>query len=75
MGIQLYKMWCKGLNNATTWKKYSKELKLSAIRNYLSGSYALREVARKYEIPSDTTIRRWIKCIIVIEKLRILSRG
>jgi transposase-like protein len=50
-----------GLKRASTWKRYSKELKLSAIRDYLSGNYSLREVARKYEIPSDTTLRKWIK--------------
>ena len=51
----------EGLEKSSTWKWYSKELKLSAIRDYLSGKYSLREVARKYEIPSNTTLRKWIK--------------
>jgi transposase len=57
----LEKYGIEGLKKSSTWKRYSKELKLSAIRDYLSGSYSLREVARKYEIPSDTTLRKWIK--------------
>jgi transposase-like protein len=51
----------EGLKQSSTWKKYSRDLKMSAIRDYLSGNYSLREVARKYEISSNTTLRKWIK--------------
>ncbi|CQR45915.1 Transposase [Paraliobacillus sp. PM-2] len=51
----------KGLKESSSWKKYSKELKLKAVMDYLSGEYSLLQVTRKYEIPSDSTLRHWIK--------------
>ena len=51
----------EGLQEASTIKKYSKELKLAAIQDYLSGQYSIREVIRKYEISSSSVLRRWMK--------------
>ncbi|MER2010711.1 MAG: helix-turn-helix domain-containing protein, partial [Psychrobacillus sp.] len=51
----------EGLKESSTCRKYSKELKLSAVKDYLSGEYSLLEVGRKYEIPSTSTLRQWIK--------------
>ncbi|WP_453990298.1 IS3 family transposase [Bacillus nitroreducens] len=51
----------EGLKESSSWRKYSKELKLKAVKDYLSGDYSLREVTRKYEIPSDSTLRQWLK--------------
>jgi len=65
----------EGLRKSSTWKRYSKELKLSAIRDYLSGRYSLREVARKYEIPSDTTLRRWIKTYNSHREIKDTAKG
>src|SRR5699024_2768821 len=42
-------------------KKYSKDLKLSAIKDYESGKYSLRDVTRKYEISDTKVLRQWIK--------------
>ena len=42
-------------------KKYSKELKLQAIQDYISGNGSLREISRKYEILSNKQLRNWIK--------------
>jgi transposase len=50
----------EGLKESTTWKKYSKELKVNAVKDYLSGNYSLRDVIRKYEISSDSVLRQWI---------------
>lgn len=50
-----------GLKESLTWKKYSKELKLQAVMDYLSGKFSLREVSKKYEIRSESTLRKWIK--------------
>jgi transposase-like protein len=50
----------EGLKESSTRKEYSKELKLSAIRDYQSGEYSFREVARKYGISSTSTLRKWI---------------
>ncbi|UII55920.1 helix-turn-helix domain-containing protein [Cytobacillus spongiae] len=51
----------EGLKESSTWKKYSKELKLAAIRDYLSGKYSIREIVELYEISSTSVLRRWIK--------------
>lgn len=51
----------KGLKESSSWKKYSKELKLSAIREYQSGLYSLREITKKYEISDTKILRGWIK--------------
>jgi len=50
-----------GLKESSTWNKYSKELKLQAVKDYLSGEFSLRDVTRKYEISSDSVLRQWIK--------------
>ncbi len=42
----------EGLKDSKTWKRYSKELKESAVRDYLSGEYSLYELVRKYRISS-----------------------
>src|SRR3954471_3424505 len=60
----------EGLQEASSIKKYSKELKLAAIQDYLSGQYSIREVIRKYEISSSSVLRRWMKHLMVIEKSR-----
>jgi transposase-like protein len=50
-----------GLKESTSWKVYTKELKLSAIRDYQSGEYSLREVSRKYGLTDKSTLSNWIK--------------
>lgn len=50
-----------GLKESTSWKVYSKELKLSAIRDYQSGEYSLREVSIKYGLSDKSTLSNWIK--------------
>lgn len=51
----------EGLKNSRTWKPYSKELKLAAISDYISGEYSQYEIVRKYEISSRSVLQRWIK--------------
>jgi len=65
----------EGLKEASTWKRYSKELKLEAVKDYLSGEYSIREVTRKYEIPSTSTLRRWIKKYNSHRELKDTSKG
>ncbi|MCI0768511.1 IS3 family transposase [Bacillus sp. TL12] len=65
----------EGLKRASSWKKYSKELKLSAIKDYLSGEYSLREVTRKYEISDDYILRMWIKKYNSHSKLNNTTKG
>lgn len=65
----------EGLKESSTWRKYSKELKLAAVRDYLSGEYSLREVSRKYELSSTSTLRRWINKYNSHRELRDTSNG
>src|SRR5690606_30698964 len=51
----------EGLKESTTWRRYSKELKLNSVKDYLSGEYSFRYVIRKHEISSDSVLRQWIK--------------
>ena len=41
-------------------KKYSAELKLSAVQAYLSGEGSLREIRRRYNISGHHTLQDWI---------------
>jgi len=41
-------------------KSYSKELKATAINDYLEGYGSLRDIAKKYNIYSYVTLRNWI---------------
>lgn len=50
-----------GLEETKTWKSYSKELKLAAIKDYLSGESSQKEIIRKYEISSTSVLRKWVK--------------
>lgn len=65
----------EGLKESSTCRKYSKELKLSAVKDYLSGEYSLLEVGRKYEIPSTSTLRQWIKKYNSYRELKDTSKG
>ena len=42
-------------------KKYSKELKMQAVQDYLTGKGSLQEICKKYNILSDRQLRNWIK--------------
>nr|WP_245604676.1 IS3 family transposase [Paucisalibacillus globulus] len=50
-----------GLEESKTWKRYSKELKVRAVEEYLSGEYSQDEAIRKYDISSHSVLQRWIK--------------
>ncbi|KAB7671872.1 transposase [Bacillus sp. B1-b2] len=65
----------EGLKESSTWKKYSKELKLAAIRDYLSGKYSIREVVGLYEISSTSVLRRWIKRYNSHRDLKVTGQG
>jgi transposase-like protein len=49
-----------GLEDVKAWKSYSKELKLTAVRDYLSGEYSQYEIVRLYEISSRSVLQGWI---------------
>ncbi len=39
---------------------YTKEFKINAVEEYLSGAGSVLAICAKYEIPTDTTLRDWI---------------
>ena len=42
--------------------KYSTELKLQAVQDYLAGKGSLRKICKKYGIPDHKMLRQWISC-------------
>lgn len=65
----------EGLKESGSWKPYTKELKLSAVNDYLLGNYSLREVARKYEISNESVLRKWINKYNSHRDLKDTSKG
>ena len=39
---------------------YTKEFKINAVEEYLSGNGSLEQIANKYRIPSHNTLRQWV---------------
>ncbi|MBR2793156.1 MAG: transposase [Solobacterium sp.] len=39
---------------------YTKEFKINAVEEYLSGNGTLEEICNQYQIPSHSTLRKWI---------------
>ena len=50
-----------GLTAAQGWRKYPKELKEAAVKDYLSGKGSLEEICKKHKIRSIHPLRNWIK--------------
>lgn len=65
----------EGLKESSTWKSYTKELKLSAVRDILSGKYSINEVVKKYEVSSTSVLRRWINKYNSHSELKDTSQG
>lgn len=49
-----------GLKPSVTYKKYTKETKLSAVLDYLNGTTSQEEICKKYRISSKVQLQRWI---------------
>jgi transposase len=56
-------------------KKYSKQLKEAAVRDYLSGEYSLFDIVFKYNISTDTVLRKWIKSYNSHRELKDSPKG
>lgn len=50
----------EGLKESNTWKTYSKELKLTAIKDVLSGSSSIEEATKKHHISNRSVLTKWI---------------
>jgi len=60
--VQLYEMrGVEGLTPSVNWQKYTPEVKLSAVLDYLNGVGSLDDICRKYDISGRRVLRRWIK--------------
>lgn len=60
--VRLYKArGTEGLTPATRTRKYSPEIKQSAVVDYLSGYGSLDDICTKYDISDRKILRRWIK--------------
>ncbi|MBM7597691.1 transposase-like protein [Virgibacillus halotolerans] len=64
-----------GLEESKSWKKYSKELKETAVLDYLSGDYSYKEIVQKYHISSDSVLNRWINKYNSHRKLKDTGKG
>ena len=49
-----------GLKESRTWKRYSKELKDLAVKDYISGEFSQREITKKYELTDKSVLKGWI---------------
>ncbi len=56
-------------------KKYAKELKEIAVREYLSGQGSQHEICEKYKIKSTKQLRDWIKMYNSYESLKTSNEG
>lgn len=70
-----YRYGIEGLNESSGWKEYTKELKLDAIQDYLSGEYSLIDIIRRYKISSTSTLRGWIKKYNCHRELKATAKG
>lgn len=51
-----------GLVLSSKNNKYSKDLKLAAVEDYLSGKGSLAEICSKYQISKHSVLQSWIMC-------------
>lgn len=65
----------EGLKDLSKGKLYSKELKEAAVKDFLSGEYSQREIVLKYDIPTVSTLRKWIKKYNSYRELKDTGKG
>ena len=64
-----------GLERQTNHNNYSKEVKLGAVQDYISGKYSLRETVRRYKLSGTTVLRNWIKKYTSHSELKDSGKG
>ena len=65
----------EGLSTAQGWRKYPKELKEAAVKDYLSGKGSMEDICKKYKIRSTHPLQNWIKVYNGHKELRNLTGG
>jgi transposase len=64
-----------GLEEKMSWTKYPKELKVSAVEDYLNGVGSLINICNKYGIRDHSTLRDWILKYNTSEELKSYPKG
>lgn len=57
------------------WKKYTKEIKVQAVNDYIAGIDSLMGICKKYGIHSPTQLSRWILKYNGHEELKVFGTG
>ena len=65
----------EGLSTARGWRKYPKELKEAAVKDYLSGKGSMEDICKKYKIRSTHPLQNWIKVYNGHKELRTSTGG
>ena len=65
----------EGLSTAQGWRKYPKELKEAAVKDYLSGKGSMDDICKKYKIRSTHPLQNWIKVYNGHKELRNSTGG
>ncbi|GGG20836.1 helix-turn-helix domain-containing protein [Paenibacillus aceti] len=65
----------EGLKKSRGWKAYSKDLRLTAIMDVLSGNHSIREATKKYHISSKSVLTRWISKYTSGEEMKPTRKG
>jgi transposase-like protein len=73
--ISIYKSDGEGAFLITGNKRYSKELKEQAVRDYLDGYGSQQEICQRYGIRSKSKLQRWIKKYNGHEELKASGTG
>jgi transposase len=64
-----------GLRESKTCKYYSKELKELAVKEYLSGQFSQREIAKKHGISNNTVLVKWINKYNCHREIKAPTKG
>jgi len=64
-----------GLKESKMWKRYSKELKNAAVKDYVSGRFSQKEVAKKYGISNKSVLQQWLKKYNNHRELKAFTKG
>ena len=74
--IRLYETFgMEGLKTGSSATHYSRETKQAAVQDYLAHKLPVKEILKKYQIRSDTQLRKWIKKYNGHEELKASGTG
>ena len=65
----------EGLKTGSSATRYSREMKQAAVQDYLDHKLSVKEVLKKYQIRSNTQLRKWIKKYNGHEELKASGTG